>query len=689
MNKIEKISNPRIAMTNNIKIKGDLKDNILKLLKDNISINSITLNMDLKNKERYKKMHADIKEAIADELNIEKNKVKKYEIYIDKKKCYFFYLNEKNKEDSPEFVDYVEKNKLDFKRIFSSLINLSLKSHIFNKIKAEGLNIPASTYNSDLYINAISQNKNKKNGSVFVDTFRLNMFYSKFDCLVFNLISKTFNIDLNEDVILDDFLILGNNKKYNINEEKQVNAIKYNKTNYIDFSNKYNETKNYSEQYILKMLKEILEINKIEYEHVLFNPQLMSTKFLNYEKELKNKIIIIDNYNYKTGNLEVDKYNNQYKLDFHKNITEAFKKEGKDVIIQEPQDNNWWREIDPEFNYIVINKENKNGSSIIHYLNEKEEYIDKFEEAFEIYIKEKEYNFDSYTNLKIFNHQEENRRVIQGLNIENLYINQNGRINFKPPFLLEKEKLPQIKKICLELWLKEKIFRERKLLNFDIEDGKYNIYYTRRKNKDKVKVHVVEVEVVNKELIINKYRENNNIGKIIREENKYPILKKSNYKEFNETFCIYDIEKEELLTIYSDSIIPRIIGNPDFNSFDLYQEKKSLHRGSKEDCVLPFLINPKRKSFDSKKGELSIIAIDNKNNYVDIFITSKQAIQGKINKSNLIYRSSIINNEGENINLIGNSLFDFFLKTHVEDIVVMGNVSRSSLMKKIIKEFSN
>ena len=688
MNQIEKISNPRIAMTNNIKIKGDLKDNILKLLKDNILINSITLNMDLKSKERYKKMHNDIKEAIADELNIEKNKVKKYEIYIDKNKCYFFYLNENNKENSSEFVDYVEKNKLDLKRIFSSLINLSLKSHILNKIKEEGLNIPASTYNSDLYINAIPQNKNKKNGSVFVDTFRLNMFYSKFDCLVFNLISKTFNIDLNEYVILDNFLILGNNKKYNINEEKQVNAIKYNKTNYIDFSNKYNETKNYSEQYILKMLKEILELNKIEYETVLFNPQLMSTKFLNYEKELKNKIIIIDNYNYKTGDIETDKYNNQYKLDFHKNIIEAFKKEGKEVIIQEAKGNNWWKEIDPEFNYIIINKENKNGSSIIHYSNKKEEYLDKFEEAFEIYMKEKKYNFDSYTNLKIFNHQEENRRVIQGLNIENLYINQNERINFKPPFLLEKEKLPQIKKICLELWLKEQIFRERKLLNFDVEDGKYNIYYTRRKKEDKVTVHVLEVEVLNKELIINKYKKNNTKGKIIVEENNYPILKKSNYKEFNETFCIYDIEKEELLTIYSDSIIPRIIGNPDFNSFDLYQQKKSLHRGSKEDSVLPFMLNPKRKSKDSKNGELSIIAIDNKKDYVDIFITSKQATRVKINKSNLIYRTHIINKSGELVNAIGNDLFDFFLTTHVDDIVVMGNVSRSSLMKKIIKEFA-
>ena len=176
--------------------------------------------------------------------------------------------------------------------------------------------------------------------------------------------------------------------------------------------------------------------------------------------------------------------------------------------------------------------------------------------------------------------------------------------------------------------------------------------------------------------------------KVNKEENKYKILKQSNYKEFNDTFCIYDINNEELLTVYSNNSIPRIIGNPNFNNFDLYKENGKLHRGSKENCVLPFLINPKRKSKDSKKSELNIISIDNKKDYTDIYITNKLPVQNKVNKPNLIYRTYIINKDGIHINPIDSKLFKFFLTTHAEDIVLMSEVSRTSLMKKIIKEFS-
>ena len=43
MNIIENISKPRQAMTNNLNIKGNIKNNILKILNDNISVNIIKI----------------------------------------------------------------------------------------------------------------------------------------------------------------------------------------------------------------------------------------------------------------------------------------------------------------------------------------------------------------------------------------------------------------------------------------------------------------------------------------------------------------------------------------------------------------------------------------------------------------------------------------------------------------------
>jgi hypothetical protein len=702
MNKLYDITNPRKAITGNLKINGDIKDNIFKLLESGISFSAIRVK-NSKSGTDFKKMHSDIKDWISKDLGIKKQDVKDYEIYYSSsdEKCYFFYLKEDSSKTDEIYLS-IQRNELKLYDVFTRLLRLVLKLQIFRTMEDEGLTIPVDVFNSDLYINAIPQNAKKEAGNTYVDTFRLEMFYTGFDELTFNLKSQTFDVDLDNDILLDEHFILGTkDKKYIVDSDKKINATRKNQTSYMKFGEKYNETKNYSEQYILKKLTETLVAYKIDYSNVIYDPDYMFLDFLNYNKKIKGSLIVVDNYNYKTGCVDQDALNLKYKSAFYKYLLDILNKEGVDDVQIVDASELSLESFDSLKNYIVLSKLNEGGSSIVGYKNNEAHDFKSFEDALVKHEKNPEIIFDYYTNIKLNNHKD-HKNIIQGINVKNLYITDkdgNHKLNEQFTSINRKVKpntisFPQIKKVCTEIWLKGAIFRDKKMSDFQVKDGRYNVYYTRRKKLNSrtmsVTLNVLHIEVKNKELNIVNFR--TVTGKKIKEEEvKYKSLSKTRYKDFNDTFCVLDLESNEVLTVYNSSAIPRIMGNPYFNTYDLYNEKggKSIHRknGEKE-CILPFVVNPTRKSQERKKGSLGVILVESKDNITDIFVTSRQPMNSTLDKSNLIYRVFILNEDGNLINPIGNDLFNFYLTTHIDDVVNVNDCSRTSLLRKIVKEYS-
>ena len=274
---MEKIENQPIAKTQTFIIRDTDKEIIMKMLKSeflNISFKSIDLPKKTNKEDFYKKIHKEIKEIIKNINGSHGNK--KYNIIIDKKssKCFFFFISDQ-KNNTDELLSNLYLNNLDLKGVIACLFSLAMKNKIINNI-TEYYNITPSYYNDKFYLGTKIQNEiPNKNNKVFVDTFEYSTYFSQDSKLSFNLKSKTFLVDIAKEMLINDIdfngiLFKKNLNIYNINDDSEVDAKRYNKSKFMQYKQKYPESSNYSLNFLHKNFIELFNVLNIEYEEVFF-----------------------------------------------------------------------------------------------------------------------------------------------------------------------------------------------------------------------------------------------------------------------------------------------------------------------------------------------------------------------------------------------------------------------------------
>ena len=156
-------------------------------------------------------------------------------------------------------------------------------------------------------------------------------------------------------------------------------------------------------------------------------------------------------------------------------------------------------------------------------------------------------------------------------------------------------------------------------------------------------------------------------------------MKLSNYSG---SFYIYDKENEILLTSYTSKNVPRIIGNSKFNNIDHFVEYDDLKKTNKADISpLPYYLTPK------KEKQSNFVFIQETEDKLYYFVSQKGNPNSSFDKQKLIYSVLTYDNNKNKIKQIEQKVTDLFLSSFTDDILLNNEVSKSSILEKIAKEF--
>lgn len=691
------------AKTNSFDIKENKDDIINKLLLNNNLKKYHIQQASILFKGDYKELNIKINSEINNILGTNKKNI--YDFFIHNKIAYFFFLSDYCQNTKSINISNIISNTNSKKNIITALININVKKYLlenslrYNNIKVEDLNENLLFCRQDTKI-AINYLKFK---GYFSNENRYSFIFNRFS-IQKDIIQPAVNFD--------DLKINLENKK---EIHKKLDARKYNKLNFINFyskkdENTYENSINFYQNYIHLIIKNIFEEKSIKYEEVVFEKDKEIENFIQMESLSKiSKIKIIDNYVYsdeelKLKNLFYKKLIENINLLYNKdlNSTSIINEISLSDIIKPLEYNN----LEKDFSYIVVNK-SEDSTSI---KSQEKKYQNFSDVLISIDEKNKIEDFDYYTQLKYNNYINENKIITQGLNIESIQeffkqCDKNIQKNHKKqetlnkasiklnksPEQIKNETFPLIKKIITELQFKNSLFRDKKIINVDLEDSNISLIYIKNNNYNNNKINrIIEANIEIKDKIIyindNKiynsyqdfYLQSLNID-IIDDINDENLLQEYFEQGQSGTLFIVDKDKKSILYTYTSITRPNIIGNFYFNNYEKHiKDKLSINRSTLyEKNILPYYMMPKTLS---KKNLIYIQKISDKS--INYFVSENAPTNSSISKQNLIYT---LNVEGKDINL-NDKLINLFLKSFTFNILKINESSNSSIFDKIIRE---
>lgn len=665
-----KIDNQPIAKTQMFRIKDNNEDFMKKIFSSElyyVYIDSITVNFKDESKENfYKDLHLKIKKTITHKCEGEKNI--NYIKFFNKKesKCFFIYLTNSKFENS---LDLELIKKINNDNVISHLFKLLIKNKIINDLN-EDYEISKSFFHDDFYIGSKIQNENgNSKGQYYIDAFEPKILFNK-DLISFKLINKTFLTKLEDEVIFqdkdyDNAIFFNNNSKKFI-ERKELDARKYNKSKFMEYKSYYPSSENYSLNFLHKKFIEIFNTLNINYEEVYFKSNYIVDNFINTEIDIKRDTVILNNY--KTDEIEI---NNNFE---EKLIEQIIKSINISSIIKINHSEKI--SLNYDRNYLCINKlddQSKTTIKAYNKINEETIELNKFSSAYDL-IDNKNIKFDFYTNLKLKNFTANDKYITQGLNITELYKKDGENYLYKE---INENKIKRIKK---EIWLKEKIFFDKKIKNLNLEDGNFTIFFNKN-YKNRKTIISLNIKIDNKTLYIleNQIFENEILFNSFYKDH---IITKFEMSKYDETLYIYDNDNKTLLFNYCSDFIPKIIGNNKFNNVDFFKKHSDIKKTNKiEDTPLPYYLTPKK----NKQSHYIFLESNDKNLYY--FVSQKQNPQINFENQRLIYSIIVKNSNGENMNPLYEKVTKLFLNSFTDDILLNNEVSKTCLFEKIVKEF--
>lgn len=660
-----------IAKTQAFKLNENIEDVIIKIIssrESNISFSSIKINSKLNGSMLFKDLDKRITDII--KSNTESMSKPNYTKFIDDGKCYFFYISE-NKTSEIDFLSLLHKDGINIDKLLQSLIHLAFKDHVIKMIKKD-YNVSSSVMNDDFFIGSILQKETpNKNQKYYLDTFKTNFTYSKnLSQISFSLISKTFESEIVDELIfegsLGTALFKSNDKVFKIEDDSVCNSTKCNKTKFMEYKGYYGRSKNYFLNLMYRYIVEMFNKLDISFMPVNFKADAYSYDFLNFNTDLEQNLIIVDDYEYDDNDVLL-------MSDLHKQLKEYFHN-----VVFVKSDLFDPSSISKKNIYLFINKNVKNKNTSIRVIkNGKEINPSSFLGAYE-YVMNPDISLDLYTNLKKINFKEADKYVTQGLNLDKI-IKSKKEQSYSD---IDNNKLLKIER---ELWLKKCIFMDKKISDINLEDGEFTLFYSKNfksSNKKNKFISVVNISILNKELFIKDYKIYDDINRFNMDFRKNHISK-INISKFSDSFYIYDKENDILMTSYTSVNVPQIIGNTTFDSLGYYHQHETIRKQNGYDIsALPYYL-----SKVIVKGNSGYIYMQNNKLDLFYFVSEHQNPRMSIDKQRLIYCLKSWDKSGNEIKSSEQKVVNIFLSSFTFDLLNNKEVSKSSILEKISKEF--
>ncbi|MDR7122244.1 hypothetical protein [Rheinheimera soli] len=649
------------AKTNSFKLPSEPAVIIKALLNDiekPLSIDFFTRSFQKDKSENlenfYKRIHREAQKLISDETGVVEVK-NRYSWLKRGNSHYFFYITDTPKPRADLFEDIISL-PLEPQQVIQSLLTLRFSCFLFSKISEEFILSMTDAQSELLLFADVMPTKNQ--GTVYIEALQLDLFFSKYNELFFNLSVKSFlsNVGKQKLTSTDDggFLFLrGSNKYFGT---RALDARKSRNKKFVVFQRKYKGCINYAQQHIHKYLVELFNKLKIVYQATHLSASDSVCNFLTLQRNInKYDLNIINNC---PGLTDSEIYEH-----FALTLGECFHL--KVLTSNTPAS---VRDMDEDAVYLFLNKElgdGKDGGSIINV--ETGEKFQTFWQAYRFIRSNTGSNgLDLYTKIKIENFSLNKKIVCQGLNLVPL---ESGNIKSISKHV--------INRIITEIALKKKVFNERLIeCNEPLRNGDYEAIYIRRP-EGMFYASITSFKIKETQITITEQR-------VIADEDELKFncgyLDVVGYLR-NDSFYLYDKVSQSLLTAYTSPAIPQIIGNALFDNAERYREADDNLRKltAEQENPLPYYINP------SKSGVYhQTFIFDDAPNYF-YFVAPKGNPQSSFDRQLRVYNILVWNHEGHLVRQANDPITKLYLESLTDDILKNNQVSKTSLFSKIAR----
>ena len=603
----------------------------------------------------YARVHAEGRKMIRQRLALSADAVIGYELLQMKRMCFFFFLSTKRREDD-DVLRALVAAEVPLPRLAQALFGLHVKLDLLTQLNKDYV-IENVHHNGALYLGT-DVYPSKKEGRALVDTFEARFYYSGNRELVSTLHNRTFfatRAAVLQAPLADTVMTIHTSHGNYLATEK-ADARQFGRKKFMRFQTGYASCQNHAHTLVARCVDRLFRHLSIDAVQDTFRATSVWNDFVTAEDQtVSARTVIVDNY----GPYPSDEVKNAVYAQLLASFGEC------EIVPATLVDN--YDTLSESVNYLFINKKQggRNASSIVDAATGVR--YNNFWQAFKANMANNGCQFDLYTRLKLAHFSRKRRVVMQGIDLPEL-LQAANETPISAHVLL---------KVGKELWLKECMLRLQAIPGLSsMDDGDYTLVYIRRP-EDMFYASILSSRFAAGVLTLQDQRTFDSESELLF---AFPMLKVL-AKLHDASFYLLDIASETLLTAYTSAGVPQILGNVRFDNVKRFQEQGDCLRKltAPDDNPLPYYVNPRQ---DHQYHHIFLQEAPPNLRY---FVSPKGNPQSVFATQCRTYNILVWNRHGALVRPFDEPVTRMFLRSFTDDIVLNGQVSKSSLLLKAAK----
>jgi hypothetical protein len=604
----------------------------------------------------FVRIHSEARKLLRKKLELAASTTIRYEFLRVNSMCYFFFLSDKAAAESNLYRSLVETG-VPSNRLAQALIGLRIKISLLEKV-AQEYEIDNVYYNSALYVGTDVYPR-KKDGRVLVDTFEARFYYSAKNELVTTLHNQTF-LALPANTFqapLDEMVMTIRTQDKVYFADEKLDARQYGRKKFMRFQRAYPGCQNHAHTLVARSVARLFDELGIAAVRETFQATAVWDEFVTAGTQaVQSKTIIVDNYGpYPSDAVKECVHAQLRKLFAPCEIIPATSIENYDALSEEAC-------------YVCVSKQvGRNGSSIVDAVSGTS--LNTFWQAYQLHRQGTNCNFDLYTRLKIEHFTKRRKIVIQGIDLpEQLPVHEESPISSHV-----------LLKVRKELWLKQAVLQHQAISGLSsMPEGEYRLVYIRRP-ENMFFASTLSCSFADGVLSLHDQTRFDNEDELLF---AFPMLRQLD-KLYDGGFYLYECASRTLLTAYTSARVPQILGNVLFDNVERFHDADNTLRKltAPHENPLPYYVTPRLREqyhhiFLQEVGQDLRYFVSPKGNPQSVFATQCRT-----------YNVLTWKEDGSAVRQVEQPVTDMFLRSFTDDIVLNGQVSKSSLLVKAARLF--
>lgn len=603
----------------------------------------------------FARMHAEGKSELRRRLALPSGIQVHYEFLRVGNLCYFMYLTDQVHADE-KHMDTLLSSGMPTHQIAQAAISLRIKAALLEEVYKD-YEIAPHHYNGALYIGTELYPR-KKDGRSVIDTFEARFYFTDRQELVSTLHNRTFlavsESDLHAPVNDTTMTILAGNERYV--RHAQVDARLYGRKKFMRFQTAYPGCRNHTHTLVARCVEQQLGILGIPARRQSFKATDVWDQFVcAADPRLRATMTIVDNYGPYPSESCKEKLYEQLRQAFSPcEIVSCERIAGYDDLHESTA-------------YLFLNKEAEPGGTSIVETNSGRQFA-SFWQALTHHRENGGIQFDLYTRLKIDHFNSRGRIVMQGVDLPCQMPADGAALNAQVLLKVQKE-----------LWLKQGVLQDGKISALSgVPSGRCRLIYIRRP-ENLFFASILMCRVERDTLYVEEQSVCENEDELRFHFSYLNVIEKL----YDDGFYLYDCDAKVLLTAYTSARVPQIMGNALFDNVQRFHDGGGTLRklSSPNENPLPYYVMPRIRE------QYHHIFLQEAGGDLRYFVSPKGNPQSVFAHQCRTYNILTWNELGQPTRQLEQSVTATYLQSFTDDILLNGQVSKSSIMVKAARLF--